>query len=168
MFNVQVKESLIPSAGVGVFATVDIPAKTEVCWYWGVILDQAQKEQAFPRGCDPTLTDRVMALPVKHFQRGQLFIDGDRSRCVAGFINHASTPEHMNVEFAIGDEWITEACQIRHDYIRIVTLRNIQSGEELYADYGEQYWMEDGRVADPLMPPPREEKHCQVQENDVQ
>ena len=112
-----------PIHGNGVFALVDIPAKTELIEYRGKRLTHAQADRLYANTSDTghtflfTLNDKYV-------------IDGGDGGNVARWINHSCAPncQAWIVEHASGDP--------RKDRVVIESKRRIRAGEELTYDYG--------------------------------
>lgn len=64
---------------------------------------------------------------------GTWTVDGPPSRNTAGYVNHACVP-NVEAEIEAGDDG--------KDHINIYALRDIEPGEELTIDYGQEYFDE--------------------------
>ena len=102
------------SAGRGLFALEDIPAKTCVLEYFGKELTEEEKY---------TSNSKYL------FEvNSKITIDGYFPGNKARFINFACEP---NVEF-----------DIHKNKIYVVTIKKVKAGEELSIDYGQEYYDE--------------------------
>ena len=112
-----------PIHGNGVFALIDIPAKTELIEYRGKRLTHAQADRRYANTSDSghtflfTLNDKYV-------------IDASNEGNIARWINHSCKPNCRALleETADGDP--------RKDRVLIETRRPLRAGEELTYDYG--------------------------------
>lgn len=112
-----------PIHGNGVFATVDLPADSEVIGYRGRLLTHAQADRIYGGTADTghtflfTLNDRYV-------------VDGNVGGNVARWINHSCNPNCRAsvIEDPDGDP--------KADRIVIEAIRDIRAGDELTYDYG--------------------------------
>jgi SET domain-containing protein len=112
-----------PIHGNGVFALVDIPAKTELIEYRGKRLTHAQADRLYANTSDTghtflfTLNDKYV-------------LDANFEGNIARWINHSCAPNCRALleEDADGDP--------RKDRVLIESLRPLRVGEELTYDYG--------------------------------
>lgn len=110
-----------PIHGNGVYAAVDIPARTVLIRYRGQLLSHARADRLYGSGADSghtflfTLNDRYI-------------VDANVGGNSARWINHSCAPNcHA---------WIEEVDGARRDRVMIGTRRAIRAGEELTYDYG--------------------------------
>ncbi len=114
----EVRPSLIPGAGNGLFTTRFCAAGTMLCEYKGTRLTGAQ----LLRTRDWSYIDTYGR---------QFFIDARQHPGVkARYVNHHFDPSMRNVRFDYHDGRIFQ-----------VATRDIEPEEELYADYGDEYWV---------------------------
>ena len=112
-----------PIHGNGVFALVDIPARTELIEYRGKRLTHAQADRLYANTSDSghtflfTLNDKYV-------------IDATSDGNIARWINHSCKPNCR----ALLEE--NEGGDPRKDRVVIETLRALGAGEELTYDYG--------------------------------
>ena len=110
-----------PIHGNGVYAAVDIPARTALIQYKGRLLTHAQADRLYGDGADTghtflfTLNDKYI-------------VDANVGGNSARWINHSCSP---NCE-----AWIEEVDGGLHDKVMIGTKCAIKAGEELTYDYG--------------------------------
>ena len=118
----EIRTSLVPNAGLGVFACVGIPAKRLIGYFSG----------------------RLIPNTTSHNTDYSIRID-DRVRNASGFprgysamINDSyGTPYVHNIEFV----------RIKGKYkIALFTICYIERDEELYVDYGKEYWKDRERT----------------------
>jgi uncharacterized protein len=134
--GLEIRTSRIPHAGNGVFAKVAISKGDYLGAYSGELIT----EEEFRRRSAANHWQYMMGLLdcAKPHTDGLVTIDGIRGN-VFTRMNYAP-PEFQNVKF----EKICEA-----PFVRIVALRDIAAGEELWVDYGPRYrydFMEDPAV----------------------
>jgi hypothetical protein len=134
--HLEIRTSTIPHAGNGVFTTVPIPKGACLGAYTGEFIT----EEEFRRRSAANRWQYMMGLLdcVTPHTGGFVTIDGIDGN-VFTRMNYAP-PEFQNVRF----EKICEA-----PFVRIVALRDVAAGEELWVDYGPKYrydFMEDPAV----------------------
>ena len=110
--NMEIKTSTIPNAGNGVFTRVSIPKGTFIGYYRGKIIDVNTAKN----------TDYVLTL-----NDGTSICGKDKSHFGPMINCHTATPYPANVTY-------TEDGKLQ-------TVRAIRAGEELFADYGRNYWI---------------------------
>jgi hypothetical protein len=134
----EIKESTRPGAGLGAFATRDIPAGLDLGRYYGVIVNEQPE--------DPTYTWRVesdhrdiLGRPY-HVERhvdAKPIIENNPLRYV-----NSPVGKEENRLINTGHKQKGSA---RDGCVHYYTKRKIEKGEELFVDYGEKYrtWMEN-------------------------
>ena len=135
--NLEIRASRIPHAGNGVFTKVAIPKGAYLGAYTGEFLT----DEEYQRRLTANRWQYMMGLLdcAKPHTGGITTIDGIDGN-VFTRMNYAPA-EFQNVKF----EKICEA-----PFVKIVALRDIAAGEELWVDYGPRYrydFMEDPAVA---------------------
>ena len=113
----EVKASAIPDCGQGLFASAEILRGDVIGRYEGLRLtdDEANSE--------PYVHSRYLVWVCK-----DCWIDGSRGGNYTRFINHSKSP---NCELVVSTRW-KSAC--------IKAIKKILPGQELYFDYGDEYW----------------------------
>jgi len=134
--HLEIRTSTIPHAGNGVFTTVPIPKGAVLGAYTGEFIT----EEEFRRRSAANRWQYMMGLLdcARPNTGGLVTIDGIDGN-VFTRMNYAP-PEFQNVRF----EKICEA-----PFVKIVALRDVAAGEELWVDYGPRYrydFMEDPAV----------------------
>ena len=134
--NLEIRASRIPHAGNGVFTKVAIPKGA----YLGAYTGEFITDEEYQRRANANRWQYMMGLLdcAKPHTGGLTIIDGIDGN-VFTRMNYAPS-EFQNVKF----EKICEA-----PFVRIVALRDIAVGEELWVDYGPNYrydFMEDAAV----------------------
>jgi SET domain-containing protein len=134
--HLEIRTSTIPHAGNGVFTTVAIPKGA----YLGAYTGEFITEEEFRRRSAASRWQYMMGLLdcARPHSGGLVTIDGINGNAFTR-MNYAP-PEFQNVRF----EKICEA-----PFVRIVALRDVAAGEELWVDYGPRYrydFMEDPAV----------------------
>lgn len=116
-----VKATCLPGCDfMGLYANRAFTAGEEVCRYTGTMLRTVEAMR---------LQDKSYLMRLGE----QCYVDSRQHPEVwARYINDCITPAGWNVRF---DKRPTEACAV------VVALRDIQPGEELFADYGRWYWV---------------------------
>jgi SET domain-containing protein len=124
--NLEIRRSGIPHAGNGVYAKVAIPKGA----YLGAYTGEFITDEEYQRRLDANQWQYMMGLLdcAKPHTGGITTIDGINGN-VFTRMNYAP-PEFQNVKF----EKICEA-----PFVRIMALRDIAAGEELWVDYGPNY-----------------------------
>lgn len=127
---VEIRDSLIPGAGKGLFAKYDLAAGTYVGHYDGTYLSQAEID-----ALDDHTTSYLFLLPECADEPIYAGIAGDLEHPISKVNFAPSTvnghPTHLqNVDFI-------EQCD--EPYEKLFTTRFVHAGEELYTDYGPDY-----------------------------
>jgi len=134
--NLEIRTSRIPHAGNGVYTKVAIPKGA----YLGAYTGEFITEEEFLRRAKEDRWQYMMGLLdcAKPHTGGIATIDGIHGN-VFTRMNYAPA-EHQNVKFE-------KTCEA--PFVKIVALRDIAAGEELWVDYGPRYrydFMEDPEV----------------------
>ncbi len=121
--GLEVRESSIPGAGRGLFATAPFAAGTVIAHYTGTVLRSAEAVK---------LKDKSYLMRLGP----QCYIDSSdeaaHGHVLARYINDARNPARTNVVF-----------DKKPDELRalVVATRDIAAEEELFVDYGRWYWL---------------------------
>ena len=135
--KVLIAKSQIPGAGLGLYLLEDAAKGEFVARYSGEAIDKTENEARTSHYRIKISKNLYLDAEEKHHFEGRYINDGKR----AGKI--------VNVRFAAG--YRTNTCSTtNHQWIRIFATRNIKAGEELYLDYGDDFWM---RVSKPTQAP---------------
>jgi len=114
----DIRPSTIQGAGRGLFAKAHIAEEDTIGYYTGEVID----EQEFHN------PDRPFSAYVLWVCRTHIIIgEGPRANYTR-FINHSDEP---NAFLVVSSRWKTA---------RFEALRDIAPGEEIFFDYGEDYW----------------------------
>lgn len=119
--KLEIRESLIPDAGLGLFTCEKIIKSTTICVYSGTIislLDVLRKE------------DRSYIMGGFGYGRGHIDAT-DHPQVAARYINDNLDPHAINARFVKDRDRM-----VAH----VVALRDIEKGEEIYASYGQGFW----------------------------
>jgi len=123
------RTSSLPVAGYGVFATAVIPAKQKILKYHGVLLDRAAATKKFAMDANDIPHDNMEDWRYVFRLSTNKFID-------------ASAKEETGLAHLINHNW-RALCNCRFSAGRagayVVTTKNIQPGDELFTDYGEEF-----------------------------
>uniref|UniRef100_A0A6C0EB79 SET domain-containing protein n=1 Tax=viral metagenome TaxID=1070528 RepID=A0A6C0EB79_9ZZZZ len=116
-YDMKLKKSNIKNAGLGVFSQVNIDNKVVIGEYDGKLVKSTDKYNA----------DYTMQITEK------IYVDGSKyPRPFTSMINDTyKTNFKHNCEFVIRE---------KKQKVLIRTIRPIKKGDELYIDYGEEYW----------------------------
>eukprot|EP01054_Gregarina_sp_Poly1_P005015 Gregarina_sp_Poly_1__5014@NODE_2659_length_1862_cov_546_523120_g1686_i0_p1_GENE_NODE_2659_length_1862_cov_546_523120_g1686_i0NODE_2659_length_1862_cov_546_523120_g1686_i0_p1_ORF_typecomplete_len407_score48_26SET/PF00856_28/1_6e17_NODE_2659_length_1862_cov_546_523120_g1686_i05721792 len=128
-YGVEVRDSTIPEAGRGLFASRDFKKGEFVTEYVGEIITRDEARRRLRRGQFHYLGTLVTGM--YEIDGIQVPRDGEGA---ASFINHARKP-HANVQWAHVED--RKAC-FRRMFAK--ASRDIAAGEELFLDYGKTYW----------------------------
>jgi len=116
--NFEIKTSTIPEIGFGLFSKKRMNIGDTIGFYKGRILSDKEVEE------EPYISSLYLLWVCKdHWIYGE----GEDSNYTR-YINHSNNP---NVELVTSFRWKTA---------RFSTLRRIRIGEELFFDYGDDYW----------------------------
>lgn len=120
----EVKDSSIPGIGLGLFARVKVRKNDTIGYYTGKILTDRQANS------NRYNTSRYLLwICTDHWIDGQ-----GKGSNYTRYINHSEKP---NAELVTSVRWKTA---------RFRALKNIKPGQEIFFDYGEDYWSEDDIV----------------------
>ena len=135
-YKLEVKPSLIPNAGNGVFATKPIVKDEIIAEYRGKVFTCGLYEEFVDSG-------KIMRI-------NDMFID---SIGVAAMINDCvkfvpidtSLSKHISEDDFKLKIWENKAynCKFdnKNDKVFVVAMQDIQPGDELYVNYGQNYWI---------------------------
>lgn len=128
---IEIRDSTISGAGKGVFATIDIPEGTHVCEYTGKVIptseDFSDRSRSFAMKNGNTIlgdnigsfiNDNVQLRPLSYEETKAFFAD----RKLPRYGTH-------NCKYF---EWDGK--------VFVVTTRDVKKDEELFTDYGFNYW----------------------------
>lgn len=119
----EIKKSKIKAAGLGLYTLINIKKGDTIGDYTGKIINQKE----FDSG--KHINNKYILYVTKDH-----YIDAENPKKsgYTRYINHSSNP---NCRFVTSNRWKTA---------RVEALRNIKIGEELFLDYGDEYWL-DGK-----------------------
>mmetsp|Transcript_7472 Transcript_7472/g.14608 ORF Transcript_7472/g.14608 Transcript_7472/m.14608 type:complete len:180 (-) Transcript_7472:124-663(-) len=121
----EVAESRLRGAGLGLYAKVDIPENTVLCYYTGKVLSLMKVLRARD-------TDYVMGLSLN------VHVDAkDYPDVLARYINDHGDPRCINAKF-VKEPKLRRAA--------VVSIKRICAGCEIYASYGQSYWRKRGGI----------------------
>ena len=127
---VEIRDSLIPGAGKGLFAKFDIPEETYIGFYDGRYLTDEEID-----ALDDLHASYLFLVPECAEEAVYTGIVGDLNHPISK-VNFAPAEINgrktnlQNVEFR-------EQCE--EPYEQLYTIRDVEAGEELYTDYGPEY-----------------------------
>lgn len=136
--SLRVSESLIPGAGLGLFARAAVPAGATCCCMYGDVHSLSSHRSAPGDGAYaillPLAAPPKIAPPLPE-QGGDAILDCEGmpafARVKARFANDPRSAADTNCRFVPELEYLR---------VRLVASRDIRAGEEVYVDYGEAYW----------------------------
>jgi len=114
----EIKASTIEGAGRGLFARVRIEPEETIGYYTGEVI--GEKEFHDPQ--------RPFSAYVLWVCRSHIIVGEGPQANYTRFINHSNEP---NAFLVVSSRWKTA---------RFEALRTIEPGEEIFFDYGEDYW----------------------------
>jgi hypothetical protein len=125
-FILNVEESTIPNAGNGIISYEYIPKDTLIGYYDGVI--------KYDNGA--CVGDYSFSLSKKYYIDARNF-----PRCYISMINDSHGSKFKNnCEFRIQKEDDNKKFKPHERKISLWAIKNIKIGDELFADYGIDYW----------------------------
>lgn len=113
-----IKNSTKKNAGKGVFTRVNIKKNEHIGYYTGKILNAKQIERK-------PYSDSLFILQVT---KDYYILGEGKDSSFTSYINHSDKP---NARLVVSTRWKTA---------RIVALKNIKKGEEIFYDYSNEYW----------------------------
>ena len=122
--RLMVRKSTIPKAGKGLFARKDIPKGTKLGYYAGVYLTEEQYNK---------LRNQDYVWYVKE----NLYVDAyPCKKALLRFINSfQSSKQRRKMKKQFNVEPYTYGGKLWYR-----TIKNVKAGEELFIDYGDDYW----------------------------
>jgi uncharacterized protein len=119
-----VKQSNIENAGLGLFSTINIPVGVKVIEYKGEIMEMNDGHGTKGHGHD-------YCFLIGNIETG-VCINADFSQCKAKYVNDVyKTNKVANLRPVISH---------RNKTIWFESTRRIRAGDELYINYGSDYW----------------------------
>lgn len=112
-----------PQLGYGAFAAEDLPEKSFVAEYAGLVRRVDKKK--------PNLNGYCFEYPVRFWSSKYFVIDAQHEGNISHFINHS---DHPNLQ----PLWIVDRGLL---HLIFITNRDVAEGTELTFDYGVDYWM---------------------------
>ena len=124
----EVRKSLIPNAGWGLFATTALKEepKTIICSYEGV---EVSREKL---ACDDTNRDYVQYAVKNHQSENKEFIYIDALSEVSCYGRYSNDP--------IDDHLVNAKILWRGDRLCLIPTKDICAGDEIFINYGADYW----------------------------
>jgi SET domain-containing protein len=114
----EVRTSTVEGAGKGLFSKVRIEAEDTIGYYTGEIIDEAEFYNP----------ERPFSAYVLWVSRSHIIVgDGPKANNTR-YINHSDAP---NVFLVVSTRWKTA---------RFEALKTIRPGDEIFFNYGEDYW----------------------------
>lgn len=118
----EIRESTIPGAGLGLFAKVPIEIEETIGRYTGEIITWDELLAGKYSG-----SDYIMALTSK-----LLIVGEGPSANYTRYVNHSTSP---NAFLIVSTRWKTA---------RLEAIKPIAPGDEIFFNYGEEYWAAAG------------------------
>jgi len=119
-WKLEVKQSQIPNAGLGVYALEIIPPESIIGYYEGTLSNDINMLSSYSFEVSP-----------------RYFIDAHQyPRCYIAMVNDARNSSHeYNCEFRMEHRW-----RIKERKIVLYSIKEIPPNNELFANYGDDYW----------------------------
>lgn len=114
----EVRPSTIEGAGLGLFTKVPIAEEDTIGYYRGEIIDEAEFHRP----------DRPFSAYVLWVTRTHIIVGEGPKANYTRYINHSDKP---NAFLVVSTRWKTA---------RFEALRYIEPGEEVFFNYGDDYW----------------------------
>ncbi|WCL48219.1 SET domain-containing protein [Leptospira sp. GIMC2001] len=114
----EIKKSKIPGIGMGLFPKVNLKKGDHIGFYTGKILDDDQANS------DRYVESRYLLWICKDWW---IYGEGKQSNYTR-YINHSEKP---NAELIVSVRWKTA---------RFIAMKAVKAGDELFFDYGKDYW----------------------------
>lgn len=132
-FNLTIKNSCVPDAGLGVFTNDFIPHNTHIDYYYGHI-----------KRTDESVRSRYSF----DLSNSDYFLESFiNPRPYTAVINDAYKSKYdNNCKFVVNEKCVSTITDNDVDstgkavYLSVVSVRDIQKGEELFISYSSEYW----------------------------
>lgn len=118
----ELKASSIPDIGMGLFARRTIYKDDTIGPYTGIVVTDEEAEET------PYNTSHYMLWVCKDCN----IVSEGEAACYTRYINHSDKP---NARFVVSSRWKTA---------RVVAIKRILQGHELFLDYGPWFWEASG------------------------
>ena len=114
--------STIPGAGRGLFSLVARPVGFPLVDYMGELISAEETERRYPKNTSGTYCLQLT---------NSFYIDSALSRGVGALVNHPGKGMKPNVKFVVDR---------RKKSARLEVSEKLKAGDEIFVDYGEDYW----------------------------
>jgi hypothetical protein len=130
-----IKESTIPGAGSGAFAKQFIPANTDLGRYYGRTSSSTPKDGSYAWRIDGKYIDANFGCDARRKELSHNII-----WCANNPLKYVNAPKNENEKHIVNT--IMETKEDEHGNVlpHYYTTRDIDVGEELFVDYGDEYW----------------------------
>jgi hypothetical protein len=122
--NVDIKKSKIPRAGKGLYAKKDFVKGDFICWYMGFLIEEDMVDNGYYD------SDYLLKLNGKNMY----ICAEDKKSCYGRFINDGLSKYKSNCVFETYNNTNSSG---------IIAKRKIKKGDELYINYGPEYWSDN-------------------------
>lgn len=138
LLNLEIKESKIMKSGKGVFTKIDIPKGSTITYY--------SPEYIFTNECiythDKIIKEKDKILEI--FNKYEDYVIRHYKTLVIGSDMYIS-PDYVghllnDKGYKFGKRYKPELNNCMFDQLKLVSTRDIKKGEELYVNYGTEYW----------------------------
>jgi len=126
-----VKESTIPGAGSGAFATQFIPINTDLGRYYGHASSLPPKDGSYTWRIDGTYIDANYKCETENI--GEIW-------CTTNPLKYINAPKNENEKQLVNTIMKTKEDENGNALPHYYTTKDIDVGEELFIDYGDEYW----------------------------
>lgn len=131
LFHVEIKQSTLPDAGLGLFTTIELPRHSRVVQYQGQRIDLRHDHVASTQMGGDYLLNYA---PHRFIDAECKFNGGPGRYC------NDCTPNNCHMKHAAGNN-----CKFQYDKLNdqvwLITTKHVTANEELFVSYGTtQYW----------------------------
>lgn len=160
-WNLKIQESQVQGQGKGLFAWYPKDKKkvlfswgNPICYYNGLFVSKEDLTNLYGNNTGPYAVKGHQRLGENRHLTG--YEDGALYRGVGSYINHRTEEDQINAIFALGDMalWVKERAKYMYrdlkEYEKCIVvnaLRDIRHGEEIFANYGNEYVLNERGVS---------------------
>ena len=151
LHDLRVRDSTIAAAGKGLFTTRKIVKGDWICVYFGTVLNLGQLMKATiladsKKSADPAPSEKPLSTDYLLGGFGLFSVDGEHpdphgNLCLGRWVNDWDGPRTARGEDDVAKR--TNVAFLKSRSLKravLVALRDLDPGEELFAEYGSSYW----------------------------